>query len=280
MTTVRRRHLLRLLPGLLAAPWVGANASPHFSIGIVPQFPLDQIYTNWTPLLAQLRAHSGLQLAIKPYASIPDFELGFRKGEIDIAYLNPYHAVMARRAAGYRPLLRDDQERLTGILVVRQDSPLRHVAALQGASIAFPSPNAFGASLYMRALLTQEFGLRFTALYRTTHSNVFRHVLAGRAAAGGGLRRTLEREPPEVREQLRILYETPPAYPHPIAVHPRVPAAVCQALQAGFQALRQSPEGAALLAAVPMPQPVAASYAEYAPLEKLGLERYVVLKED
>lgn len=278
MTSLQRRRLITLLPALLAARW--AHASPPLTISIVPQFPLEQIYTIWSPLLAELRRQSGIELALKPYATIPDFELAFRKGEMDVAYLNPYHAVMARKAAGYIPIVRDGQERLTGILVVRQDGAAKRVADLQDSAIAFPSPNAFGASLYMRALLSEEFKLRYTPVYRSTHSNVFRHVLAGRAEAGGGLRRTLEREPPEVRAQLRILYETPQANPHPLVVHPRVPAAVRSALQAAFLQLRQHPEAAALLAAIPMPEPVRATYADYAPLEVLGLERYVVLKEE
>ena len=46
------------------------------------------------------------------------FEQALQAGELDVAYGNPYHAVMARRWQGYEPVLRDSSERLSGILVV------------------------------------------------------------------------------------------------------------------------------------------------------------------
>lgn len=257
-----------------------SRAQPPLTVGIVPQFPLEHIYATWTPVINEVSRVTGLQLTIKAYPTIPEFETAFRRGEIDIAYMNPYHAVMAKRAAGYIPIVRDGKENLSGILVVRKDSPLNGVTELQGATIAFPSPNAFGASLYMRALLTEQAGIHIVPTYSKTHSNVYRHVIAGLAVAGGGVRSTLEREPPDVRDQLRILYETPPAKPHPIVVHPRVPETSRQALQEAFLAFGRRADASSLLSAILVPEPVRASYADYAPLEKLGLERYVVLKED
>lgn len=271
-----RRLLLVLVLGL-SQP---ARAEPLLSVGVVPQFPLEQIASTWTPVLNQVAKSAGVRLELKRYASIPDFEAAFLRGEPDVVFLNPYHAVMARKAAGYLPIIRDDRQRLAGLLVVRRDAKTRSLAELDGTTIAFPAPNAFGASLYMRALLTEEARIRFTPVYRSTHSNVFRHVINGQAQAGGVIRQTFEREPPEVREQLRILYETPPAFPHPVAVHPRLAASVRDALQQAFIALGSRADTAPLLDAIQIPVPVKASYADYAPLEKLGLERYVVLKED
>ena len=257
-----------------------AHAATVLSVGVVPQFPMERIATDWNPVLKEVSRISGLRLELKYYASIPEFEKAFLKGELDIAYLNPYHAVMARKAAGYIPIIRDDHQRLTGILVVRKDSPVTRLEQLEGATIAFPAPNAFGASLYMRALLTEQARLRFTAVYRTTHSNVFRHVLSGQAQAGGAIQHTLDREAPEVRESLRILYETPVAYSHPVAVHPRVPAAERLALQRAFLNLASRAEFASLLKEIQIPAPAIARYEDYAPLEKLGLERFVVQKTD
>ncbi len=52
--------------------------------------------------------------------------------------MNPYHAVMAKKAAGYTPILRDGATRLTGILVVRKDSPITRVEQLDGATLEKP----------------------------------------------------------------------------------------------------------------------------------------------
>lgn len=282
------RHLSRRLRLALIWPlfillssglFSSAHAETVLGFGVVPQFPMERIATDWNPVLQEISKASGLRLELKYYATIPEFEKAFLKGELDIAYLNPYHAIMAKKSAGYIPVIRDEQ-RLTGILLVRKDSPVTRLDQLDGATIAFPSPNAFGASLYMRALLTERARIRFTPVYRTTHSNVYRHVLSGQAQAGGAIQQTLDKEAPEVRESLRILYETPAAHSHPIVVHPRVPIKIRQALQQAFLNLAARTELAPLLKEIQIPSPVMASHEDYTALEKLGLERFIVLKTE
>lgn len=274
-----RAFSTRLLASLLLlGASLASQAAQTLTIAVVPQFLPEQIFSTWTPVLNEVTKLTGIRFELKSYTSIPEFEAAFLKGIPDVVYLNPYHAVMAGKAQGYVPIIRDNRQRLKGILVVRKDSAIATLNELEGGNIAFPAPNAFGASLYMRALLSEDAKIHFTPVYVKTHSNVFRHVLSGRALAGGAVQQTLDTENPEVQAQLRILYETPAVYPHPIAVHPRVPPEIREALQKAFAALAANGRGNALLDAIQIPSPVKASYSEYAPLEKLGLERYVVLK--
>lgn len=273
-----RTFLLTVLWSLLLSLNLGARAEQTFTVTVVPQFPPEQIFRDWTPVLKEISKLTGLQLKLKTYASIPEFETAFLNGESDFAYMNPYHAVMARKAAGYTPILRDDASRLTGILVVRKDSPITRVDQLNGATLAFPAPNAFGASLYMRALLTEEHKINFTPEYVTTHSNVYRNVIIGRTQAGGAIRRTLELETPELKAQLRVLYETPSAYSHPIVTHPRVPTQAREAVLQAFLKLGADPTFAEQLKDIQIPKPAKADFKDYEPLEKLGLEKFVVIK--
>ncbi|MBP6719113.1 MAG: phosphate/phosphite/phosphonate ABC transporter substrate-binding protein [Rhodoferax sp.] len=266
------------LCALLLSVNSGARATQSFTVAVVPQFPAEQIFRDWTPVLNEASQLSGLAFTLKTYASIPEFESDFLNGRPDFAFMNPYHAVMAQKAMGYMPILRDDAGRLTGILVVRKDSPITRVDQLKGATLAFPAPNAFGASLYMRALLTREQNIHFKPEYVTTHSNVFRNVIVGRAQAGGAIRQTLEQESPALQAQLRILYETPAAYSHPISAHPRVPAQVREALLQAFLKMGANPAFADQLKAIQIAKPVKADFMDYAPLETLGLERFVVIR--
>jgi phosphonate transport system substrate-binding protein len=285
-----RRRFLHALPGvapLLGAPlsaWGQAQAgSPEagaprgYGVSVVPQFPLAEINRDWTPLLARLSRDSGLPLHLKLSPNIPRFEADVMAGLPDFAFMNPYHAVMAARAAGYVPLVRDSQL-LTGILVVRKDNPITSVQGLAGTTVAFPAPNAFGASLWMRALLAEREKVAITPLYSQTHSNVFRQVVRGSVAAGGVINKTLLQEHDEVRRELRVIFETPGAAPHPLCAHPRVPAAAAQALAQALLHLANDAEGRALLAEVALAQPLKADYGrDYRPLESYKLEKYVVL---
>jgi len=53
--------------------------------------------------------------------------------------------------------------------------------------------------------------------------------------------RTFNQESPEMQAQLRIIYQTPAVYPHPIAVHPRVPVKLAEAIQHAFIEMGRDP---------------------------------------
>ena len=259
----------------LFASALGVHAQTY-TFAVVPQFPVVEVFRTWRPLLDALQAETGFTFELKTSETIPKFETSFMNAEPDFAYMNPYHAVMARRAAGYIPLVRG-KDALSGILVVRKDSPIHELAELRGSAIAYPAPNAFGASLYMRALLSERFKIATQAVYVQTHVNAFRAVIRGDNPAAGGIRATLEHEPAEVRDKLRVLYETPATPSHPVVVHPRVSAASRAAVRNAMLKLSKTEQGNKLLEAVSLDGLIDADYAkDYAPLEALRLERFVV----
>lgn len=253
-----------------------AAQQTKFTFGVVPQFTPDFVYKAWGPILKEISSRSGYTFELKVKQTIPEFEKAFLRGEFDFAFMNPYHMVMAKRARNYEPILRDSTP-LKGILVVRSDSPVTKIEELNGSTIAFPAPNAFAASLLMRALLTEQFRINFTAKYVQTHDNVYRHVLMGLAQAGGGVNQTFLRQPDEIRNSLRILYETPGSAPHPIAVNPRVPKQVRDKFVKIFIELSKEQSFKQNFKDMQLPEPILADYKrDYAPLERLKLEKYVV----
>lgn len=263
--------------GLLLKTSLSSTTSQRFIFGVVPQFEPEYIYSAWNPVLKEISKILNIQLELKIYKTIPEFEKAFLAGEFDFAYMNPYHAVMAKKAQGYIPLIRD-RTPLKGIIVIKKDAPFSSITDLDGAVIAFPAPNAFAASLYMRALLTEKFKIRFTPKYVKTHDNVYRHVLLGLAQAGGGVNNTFLRQPPEVRENLRILFETPPSAPHPIVAHPRVPSSLQKNFVKVFLELSNEKRWTDNFHKMQIPDPLPADYErDYLPLEKLNIEKYLVL---
>ncbi len=276
MTKIWQPLLLAMLSGFMWCSTANAQASaPSLIIAITPQFAPTQTHRNWTPLLERLGQMTGYRFQLRVYDQIPAFEAELAQGIPDLAFMNPYHMVMAKKANGYRPLVRDSTT-LVGVLVVRSDGPIKNLADLNGQVLAFPSPNALGASLFMRALLMEKEGLKFTPTYVGNHQTVYRQVLQGDAAAGGGVRATHEKEPPAVQAQLKVLYATPEVAPHPLAAHPRVSAVVSRKIVDALLALRSDAEGSKLLTPTLMPQPQEADYQrDYEPLSRLRLERYV-----
>lgn len=263
--------------GLAAQSCLGdaSPAAPRFSVAVVPQLPAADLHRAWAPALERIGRTTGHCYDLVLTKTIPEFEELFSKGTPDFAFLNPYHQVMAHARQGYRPLVADTT-RLTGILVVRRDSKAQSLKDLNGQTLAFPAPNAFAASLLMRAILSRE-GVNIQADYVKTHNNVYRSVLQGGHAAGGGVNNTLEREPEALQQQLRVLYETPGFSPHPISAHPRVASSAAAALQKAVLGLQSSEDGLKMLDEIQMPKPrVVTQQADYQPLVELRLETFVV----
>ena len=268
--------LLALTLGAALPPNASAEEGRVYTIGVVPQFDSRKILSIWRPILDEIEQQSGIRLRLQGSPSIPRFEKEFQAGKFDFAYMNPYHMLIAHNRAGYTPLVRDHGRKLHGILVVRKDDPINELADLQGKIVAFPAPNALGASLMMRAELQGEKKIDIETSYVKSHTSVYLNVVTGMAKAGGGVQKTLSQQPAEIRDQLRILHRTTKVAPHPLAVHPRVPARVAEQVQAAILAMGESDAGRALLGKIPMKQVGEATLDDYLPLEKLGLEPFYV----
>jgi phosphonate transport system substrate-binding protein len=255
----------------------GAQDIKVYTLAIVPQAQAIAIAQKWAPFALKVSQESGVTIQIKTYyATIPQFEADLKNGVPDFAYMNPYHMVMAHKAQKYIPLIRD-KDPLIGILVAHKNTGINYVQDVNGKAIVFPSPNAFGASLYMRALLTRQEKIHFTPRYVQTHDNVYRHVLLDKAPAGGGVKDTFDNEPDEIKNHLKIIYQTPPTVSHPLAVHPRVPESVRKRVVTAILKLAKDPANKDLFDKIEIDKPVEADYeADYAPLVKLGLEKFVV----
>jgi phosphonate transport system substrate-binding protein len=259
-----------------ASPPAWSEEKEVYGFGVVPQFEQRKLFRIWRPILDQLEQRTGFSFKLVGSSKIPEFERKLLEGTYDFAYMNPYHLLLAHDAQGYLPLVRDGSRKLKGILVVPKESPIQSVEELAGKAVAFPSPNALGASLLMRAELAKFKGVEVIPDYVQTHSSVYLHVALGLNPAGGGVASTLRSQEPETRRKLRILYETQTVNPHPIGAHPRVPDAHRKKVQQALLEMAQTKEGAILLSRIPMRQAVAADLEDYTPLRAWGLEEFYI----
>lgn len=244
-----------------------------YRVGVVPQFEQRRIVTVWSAVLNVLSSETGCSYELVGSKNISDFERDFKAGFFDLAYMNPYHAIVANRSQGYLPIVRAGDKKLKGILVVKKDSPIKDVSELQGKVLAFPSPNALGASLLMRAELDKKFGVSIKPKYVKTHSSVYLFVAKGLADAGGGVMRTLNEQSDKIKDSLRILYSTTAVNSHPLVVHPRVSDDKRQLIQSAWLSAYNT--HAAIFDEIPMVKPISTTYDDYIELQKLGLEEYV-----
>jgi phosphonate transport system substrate-binding protein len=268
-----------LLPGIHPQQ---AYAAPEkvYTFGVTPQFEQRKLYATWKPIIDELEKKTGLKFNLVTTLKIQDFEKVFSRGEFDFVYVNPYHVVQLHDTQAYIPLVADKVP-LRGILVVRKGGPIEKLSDLDGKNIAFPSPNALGASLLVRADLDQVHHVKMTPMYVTTHSSVYLHVIKDLASAGGGVEKTFQEQDESIRSQLRVIYTTRSCPSLPVAAHPRVAKADRDKVRKALLDMNETAEGKEMLKNVPAKQLIPVTYTDYAIMRDWGLEKYwQTIKED
>jgi phosphonate transport system substrate-binding protein len=260
----------------IAAPSTGSaddtsHSAESLTFGVVPQQSASKLAQLWVPVLAYLGRSAGLDIKFGTAPDIPEFERRVAAGEYDVAYMNPYHYTVFSRQPGYRAFAKTKGQLLKGVLVVRRDSPIRDPSGLAGATLAFPAPAAFAASVLTRAYLTEQ-GIAFTPRFVASHDSVYLGVAKGLYAGGGGVVRTFESLDPAVRDQLRILWTTRGYTPHAFAAHPRVSPEALTRLADAMVAMSGTDEGRALLAPLSMEGFEVADDSDWDDVRALGLD--------
>lgn len=272
----RALALPALLLGLLFATCAMAD-DKTYTFAVTPQFEQRKLIAIWMPIVEAVQKRTGLSLKLTSMMSVPEFEKELAKSTFDFVYCNPYNIIKSVPDPGYIPLVRDSAP-LRGILLVRKDSVYTKLADLEKKTVAFPSPNAIGASLLMRADLARLHHVTINPMYVKTHSSVYLHVVNGLADAGGGVETTLQEQEPAVKDALRIIYTTREFPSLPVAANPRVPKTDREKVRKALLELSATPEGKEMFARVPMQDPVATSLEDYAPMRAWGLESFWIDK--
>jgi len=260
---------------VIASANINANEIQRtYKFGVVPQFEIKKLQSIWQPLLKKLEKETGRHFELIATPDIPSFENAFVRGEYDFVYFNPYHMIVANDKQGYTPLVRDIKKNLSGVLVIRNDSNIHNITQLDSKKIAFPSPNALGASLQIRQELKDNFSIDIEPVYVKTHDSVYLNVLLKRTAAGGGVQKTLNRQKQDIKNSLKVIYRTKSVPSHPIAVHPRVSTNEARLVQNAFIMISNDDLGKSLLNKIPMTKVGITEYKDYEVLKQMNLERF------
>ncbi|MBU1426048.1 MAG: phosphate/phosphite/phosphonate ABC transporter substrate-binding protein [Gammaproteobacteria bacterium] len=237
-----RLLILALLLIVGIQPAFGADKPLTF--GVFPHLTAKHIVETYRPLADVLEKRLQRPIVIYTARDFKTFVERTRRGEYDILLTAPHLAWLARQDAGYRPLLKYVQP-VHGLLLVKADSPFETPGGLHGRTIARPDPLAV-VVLALHAELAAH-GLRHNIDYQTTdsgtHLNAAMQVINGRADAAMLGLPAFRLMPPELRQQLRVLAETPPLSSLMYLAHPRLGDAEAQAVRQALRKFAASPAG-------------------------------------
>jgi phosphonate transport system substrate-binding protein len=237
----------RLAAVLLFLISLGAGAVETYSFGVLSQRSAVLTAQYWNPILDYIQKKSGIALALKVARTAPESNDAIERGEYDFVYSNTiFQPKMAQ--ANYQVILRPQTEAITGQIVTLEDSPIHSLKDLDGREVGFPSLAAFvGYAVPMDQLLRQ--GVTVTPVFGGNQEGIMAQLKAGRVIAAGVNNQVMKSFAARENLRYRVLWESRPFLNLPIAVHPRVPPAVAEAVKRAFDGMDNDPEGMRVLEA-------------------------------
>ncbi len=245
-----------------------------YRFGVLPLQSPNKLAVMFLPVTDALAAR--LRRPVQ-FVTAPNFSVFMQRtaaGEYDILYLNPLQYAEVRKT-GYRAIAKVSGEPFTGILVVRRDSGIIGVDSLRvkpGLRLGFPDPGAYAATVMNRRYLDR-LGIPvdryFKVKYFGSQDSALMAVYSHFVDIAGTWKPSLRSMPKTIRDDLRIVAETPPQPQMPVAVRNSLPARDAQAIADTLIDLRDSDEGRRILHTMELPQGfVAATDREYAGLPR------------
>lgn len=216
-----------------------------YSFGVLSQRSAVLTAQYWNPILGYVEKKTGIHLVLKAARTAPESNEAIERGEYDFVYSNTiFQPRMA--AANYQVILKPLEEAIKGQIVTLDDSPVRSLKDLEGKEVGFPSLAAFvGYAVPMDALLRQ--GVRVTSAFGGNQEGIMGQLKAHRVIAAGVNSQVMRAFAARENLRYRVLWESPPFYNLPIAVHPRVPPAVAEAVKAAIDGMDGNDEGRRIL---------------------------------
>lgn len=224
-----------------------AAAEQTYSLGVLSQRSAVLTAEYWNPILDYVSRKAGVTLQLKVTRTAPESNAAIAKGDYDFVYSNTIF-LPASSAQGYQVILRPRADTIAGQIVTLESSSIKDLADLKGQVVGFPSKAAFvGYAVPMDHLLRQ--GIAVTPAFGGNQEGIMGQLKAGKVAAAGVNSQVMRAYAARENLSYRVLWESPAYHDLPIAVHPRVPAAVAKAVQKAFAGMEKDPEGRKVLEA-------------------------------
>lgn len=230
---------------LALAVWAPGHAGPErqepLDVGIVNQRSVVLIAESWNPILGYVAEKAGVPLRLKIGRTAPETTAMTERGEHAFAYTN-HMFTPERERIGYKVILRMAGEPIQGVLVVREDSPLRSVEQLKGQRVAFPSPEAFVSYKVIMDHLKRN-GIDVQASMHGNQEAAMSQLQFGQVAAAGVNQKILKEYLERESVRYRILWITEPYFDMAIMAHPALPEDVVRGVRDALAGMHRDPEG-------------------------------------
>lgn len=211
----------------------------------------------------------GRRLVLASSTTFERFSESLDKAQFDVAFVQPFEYIRIADKFGYLPLATRN-ERLSGIVVVAKDSPLKSQADLKGKRLAMPPETAAVTQLILRHIRQAGIlpGRDIKVTHHRSHVSCMQQVVIGEADACGTAAPAMRFFQNKMSVDLKTVVTTRDI-PHSLFVaHPRVPEKIRALLRDRIISWSNTDTGKKIL-----------SRGELAPFRQVADREYDVVRE-
>lgn len=208
-------------------------AQRTIKVAVLPLYSAVALYDRYDPLMRYLSEKTGYEFKLVMPKDFDDFIRVVKSGTVDFSYQNPYIFALLSRDLGLRPLvttlgedrsseeLDNSGEIFRGVIIVRENSPIRTLEDLRNKKVLITSPKSAGGFLSQKIFLARhgiDTGHDLRIVDGKKQENVIFGVYRGDADAGFVRESALIAWKSEIdMRKLRVLARTTPLPNWPLA---------------------------------------------------------------
>lgn len=226
------------------------NSVPEYAFAIHPLHNPTRLFEVFHPLMEYLNKQiPDVHFKVEASRNYDAFNEKLKQQSVPFALPNPYQTLIAINHHYQVIAKMGDDQNFRGIILVRKDSSIKQPSDLKGKAVSYPAATALAATILPQDYL-QKHGLdinkdienRYVGSQESSIMNVYR----GNTAAGSTWPppwEALSSERPELKEQLKVIWETQTLPNNSIVARSDMPAALVQQVQKALTDFHKTPEG-------------------------------------
>lgn len=235
------------------------QAVHEYVFAIHPLHNPAKLFDIYGPLIDYLNRNiQGATFRLEASRNYEEFEKKLYDRLLDFALPNPYQTLNSLHH-GYHVIAKmGDDEKFTGVVLVRRDSGIKKLSDLKGKKVSYPARSALAATM-MPQYYFQTHGLNVNRdienLYVGSQESSIMSVYLGDVAAGVTWPlpwEAFQREHPDEAQELRLQWETAPMINNGVVARDDIPPQLVARVAELLNTLHQSEEGRVMLARMPL----------------------------
>ncbi|MDG6777220.1 phosphate/phosphite/phosphonate ABC transporter substrate-binding protein [Thiomicrorhabdus sp. zzn3] len=250
-------------------------STPEYAFAVHPLHNPTRLFEVFNPLVEYLNQHiPEAHFRVEASRDYATFNQKLKNRSVAFALPNPYQTLMAIDHHYHVIAKMGDDENFKGIILVRKDSGIHTPADLKGKAVSYPAPTALAATMLPQDYL-QRHGIDINRdiqnRYVGSQESSIMNVFIGATAAGATWPppwRALSNERPELKEQLKVIWQTESLPNNSVVVRDDIPASVADKVSTLLTQLHTTPEGQTILKGMYLSRYEPADNSTYQPVKE------------